>query len=150
MKIWFRKFNLNEVNLRGANSLVEHLDIVIEEMGDNFILGSMPVDKRTVQPHGILHGGASVVLAETLASTAGNMVVNPDTQYCVGLEINANHIRSVREGRVQGKATPLHIGKGTQVWQIEITQNAKLVCVSRMTLMVRERELSNLNLPKKL
>ena len=150
MKIWFRDFSVDEINARGRNSMVEHLDIQILEIGENFIRGSMPVDERTKQPHGLLHGGASVVLAETLASTAGNMVINPSTQYCVGLEINANHIRSATGGRVESRTTPLHIGRSTQVWQSEITQNGKLICVSRMTLAVKDRDESSLKVPRKL
>ena len=120
--------------------MVEHVGIVITKLGDDFIEGTMPVDQRTLQPAGILHGGASVVLAETLGSLAANLVVDPAAFYCVGLDINANHIRSVREGIVTGVAKPLHIGSTTQVWQIEISNEAgRLTCISRLTMAVLKR-----------
>jgi len=134
--IWFREYNIDELNLRGANTMVEHLGMKILELGPNFVKASMPVDHRTKQPLGLLHGGASVAFAESLASMAANLIVNPETHFCVGLEINANHISSVREGEVHGLARPLHRGKSTQVWEIHITQHTKLVCVSRMTISI--------------
>lgn len=119
------------------NTMVEHLGITITAIGDNFIEARMPVDKRTHQPMGLLHGGASVALAETLGSFGAFLCVNPEEKACVGLEINANHIRSVREGFVIGRATPKHIGKTTQVWEITVsTEEGKLVCVSRLTVQV--------------
>lgn len=139
MAIWFKTYSLADVNFRGKNTLVEHLGIEVLELRDNAIMGKMPVDHRTKQPVGLLHGGASVALAESLASLAANLVVNPDEQYCVGLEINANHISSCRDGEVIGTATPLHLGKTTQVWQTEIRQGERLVCVSRMTLAVLKK-----------
>lgn len=100
----------------------------------------MPVDHRTKQPYGLLHGGASVVLAETLGSVAAHCCVDADKQFCVGLEINANHLRSVREGFVYGTAQPLHIGKKTQVWEIRITNEShQLVCISRITIAVLDK-----------
>ncbi len=117
--------------------MVEHLGIIITAIGDNFIEARMPVDKRTHQPMGLLHGGASVALAESLGSFGAFLCVNPEEKSCVGLEINANHIRSVREGFVIGRATPKHIGKTTQVWEITVsTEEGKLVCVSRLTVQV--------------
>ncbi|MBS1983311.1 MAG: hotdog fold thioesterase [Bdellovibrionales bacterium] len=139
MSIWFKDYSLDEVNARGRGTMVEHVGIEVIEIGPDFLLGTMPVDHRTKQPVGLLHGGASVVLAETLASTAGNLIVDRDHEYCVGLEINANHIRSVTAGHVLGRSTPVHVGKSTQVWETRITQNDKLVCVSRMTLAVLKR-----------
>ena len=139
MTIWFRPYTLEEVNRRGQNTLVSHVGIEVIELGDNYMKGRMPVDMRTKQPVGLLHGGASVVLAETLASTAGNLVVNPDESYCVGLEINANHIRSCTGGFVVGTASPLHLGKTTQVWETKIHQDQHLVCISRMTLSVLKK-----------
>lgn len=119
------------------NTMVEHLGIIITAIGDNFIEARMPVDKRTHQPMGLLHGGASVALAESLGSFGAFLCVNPEEKSCVGLEINANHIRSVREGFVIGRATPKHIGKTTQVWEITVsTEEGKLVCVSRLTVQV--------------
>ena len=137
--IWFGVPTLDQVNARGKNTMVEHLDIQVEELGSDFLKASMPVDHRTHQPMGILHGGASLVLAESLASIAGNLVLDSAKQYGVGLEINANHIRSVRDGRVTGVARVLHLGKTTQVWDVRITQDDRLICVSRMTLAVLNR-----------
>jgi 1,4-dihydroxy-2-naphthoyl-CoA hydrolase len=122
------------------NTMVEHLGIRFTAIGEDFIEAKMPVDHRTHQPLGLLHGGASVALAETLGSIAATSCVDFKLQYCVGLEINANHIKSVKEGFVFGAARPLHIGKKTQVWEIKITNEKKeLVCVSRITLAVIDR-----------
>jgi 1,4-dihydroxy-2-naphthoyl-CoA hydrolase len=123
----------------GQGNMNEHLGIEYTAVGPDFIEARMPVDHRTRQPMGSLHGGASVVLAETLGSVAAYCCVDQSRYYCVGLDINANHIRSVREGYVTGKATPVHIGKSTQVWQIHITnEEGKLVCISRITMAVLE------------
>ncbi|GAB3341957.1 hotdog fold thioesterase [Larkinella ripae] len=121
-----------------ANSIVNHLGIELTELGDGFLTARMPVDHRTHQPFGILHGGASVVLAETLGSVASVMQLDdPNRQRAVGLEINANHIRSVKEGWVYGKVTPIHVGRTTHIWDIRITDEAgKLVCISRLTVAV--------------
>jgi 1,4-dihydroxy-2-naphthoyl-CoA hydrolase len=135
-KFWNRAYSLEEVNRRGDNSMVETLGIRITEIGPDFLRGEMPVDHRTKQPIGLLHGGASVALAETLASTAGNLVVDREVSYCVGLEINANHISSCTDGTVVGVARALHLGRSTQVWETTIRQGERLVCVSRMTLAV--------------
>ncbi len=134
--IWFKKYSLEEINQRGDRTLLSHLGIRITEIGPDFLKGEMPVDERTHQPMGLLHGGASVALAESLASTAGNLMLDPLLFYGVGLEINANHISACREGTVIGTASPLHIGKKTQVWEIKIHQDERLVCISRMTLAV--------------
>lgn len=117
--------------------MIEHIGINITEVGDEFLAGTMPVDHRTVQPMGILHGGASVALAETLGSMAASLVIDPSRQYCVGMDINANHMRSARSGYVKGVARPLHLGSSTQVWSIEIKdEQEKLVCISRLTMAV--------------
>ena len=114
-----------------------HVGIEITEIGDDYVTARMPVDHRTTQPYGLLHGGASVLLAESLGSVAGTMCVNVAEEAVVGLEINANHIRSVKSGFVYGVAKPLHIGRNTQVWEIKITnEENKLVCASRITLAV--------------
>ena len=119
----------------------EHLGIEFTEVGPDFLCARMPVDYRTIQPMGLLHGGASVVLAETLGSVAANCCVNNNTHLCVGLDINANHIRSATEGYVYGKTTPLHIGGTTQVWEIKITnEKGGLICISRITMAVIERK----------
>jgi 1,4-dihydroxy-2-naphthoyl-CoA hydrolase len=133
--------NTEMANKISRNTLVEHLGIEFIEMGEDYMKAKMPVDHRTKQPLGLLHGGASVVLAETLGSFAAQCSVNTDQQYCVGLEINANHIKAVKEGWVYGIAKPLHIGKKTQVWEIKVTneENA-LVCVSRITMAVLDKK----------
>lgn len=138
--IWFKEYSVSEVAERNYETLSHFLGIEILEIGPDFITAKMPVDQRTKQPIGLLHGGASVVLAETLASNAANMCVDPEKQYCVGLEINANHVRSARDGFVIGKTTPIHIGKTTQLWEIRITQDDQLICISRMTAAVLNRK----------
>jgi 1,4-dihydroxy-2-naphthoyl-CoA hydrolase len=121
--------------------MVEHLGIEYTEIGENFISAKMPVDRRTHQPLGLLHGGASVALAETLGSVAATFCVDYKTQYCVGLEINANHIKSAKTGYVYGTTTPIHIGKRTHIWEIRITNEEKeLVCISRITIAVIDRK----------
>jgi 1,4-dihydroxy-2-naphthoyl-CoA hydrolase len=115
----------------------EHLGIEFIEVGEDFLKGRMPVDHRTRQPYGLLHGGASVALAETLGSVGAAYVVDRRQFNTVGLEINANHVRGVREGFVTGTARPIHIGKSTQVWEIRITdEREKLVCISRLTVAI--------------
>ena len=129
--------DINAINARARGSLVEHVGIVVTAAGDDWLRGTMPVDARTRQPYGLLHGGASVVLAETLGSMAGGLCVDPATQAVVGLEINANHLRAAREGMVTGTARAIHVGRSTQVWEIRIENEAgKLVCISRLTLAV--------------
>lgn len=141
MSIWFKPYTIEEVQQRGKATMVEHIGIVVTELGENFLKGTMPVDHRTVQPMGILHGGASAALAETLGSLAANLVVDSNKKYCVGLDINANHIRAAKKGLVTGIAKPLHLGSSTQVWSIEIfDEENKLVCISRLTMAVLERK----------
>ncbi len=137
MTIFKTEVSLEKLNENSATSMLGHLGIEFVETGDNFLIAKMPVDNRTKQPLGLLHGGASVVLAETLGSIAANLCVDNAKQYCVGLDINANHLKSVREGFVYGKTTPIHIGKTTQVWEIRITDDKQnLVCISRLTVAV--------------
>ncbi|WP_020532398.1 hotdog fold thioesterase [Flexithrix dorotheae] len=122
-------------------NMVTHLGIEFTEVGKDFISAKMPVDHRTQQPFGILHGGASVVLAETLGSVAANCCIDNETKAAVGLEINANHLKSVRSGFVVGKVTPFHLGRSTHVWQIEIRNESNdLVCVSRITISIIDRK----------
>ncbi|HEX7989042.1 MAG TPA: hotdog fold thioesterase [Stenotrophomonas sp.] len=129
--------DLKLVNELSRNTLIDHLGIVFTAAGDDWLQATMPVDARTKQPYGLLHGGASVVLAETLGSSAGNLCVDPTQQVCVGLEINANHLRAARSGVVTGTARALHVGRTTQVWEIRIEDEAgKPVCISRLTLAV--------------
>jgi 1,4-dihydroxy-2-naphthoyl-CoA hydrolase len=140
MGIWFKPFSVEDLNAYQQQTLVSHLGIRYTEVGEDFLSAVMPVDQRTKQPAGILHGGASVALAETLGSTGANLVVDRDKQLCVGLEINANHVRAMREGSVRGTARPLHIGGTTQVWEIRISDSQdRLVCISRITMAVLDR-----------
>lgn len=132
--------SLERINADRAGTLIEHLGIVMTDLGHDSISGTMPVDERTRQPYGLLHGGASVALAETLGSVAANLCLDPDTHIAVGLEINANHVRAVTSGEVHGTATALHLGRSTQVWEIRISDpQGRLVCVSRLTVAVVER-----------
>lgn len=131
-----RSTSLDRLNELSRGTAMEPLGIRFTEIGPDYLRGTMPVDERTKQPYGLLHGGASVLLAETLGSTAGNLCV-PEGRVCVGLEINANHLRAVRSGSVTGTARPLHVGGRTQVWEIRIEDGrGKLACISRLTLAV--------------
>lgn len=139
--IWFKDYKLDYLKgFRGAN-MGAHLGFEFTEIGDDFLKGTLPVDERTTQPFGILHGGASCVLSETLGSVAAWMTIDPDQFRAVGLEINCNHIRAVTEGRVIGVCSPLHLGRRTQVWQTDITEEAtgKRVAISRLTVAVIEQ-----------
>jgi len=132
-----KSVTIEYLNQFGKGNMGEHLDIVFTEVCEEYLVARMPVDHRTKQPFGVLHGGASAVLAETVGSIAGNCCVNDDGKYCVGLEINANHLRPVKQGYVYARASLLHLGGKTQVWDIKITNDeGKLVCVSRLTLAV--------------
>ncbi len=132
----FRPTTLDALNASSRGTAMEPLDILFTELGADYIRATMPVDARTRQPYGLLHGGASVLLAETLGSTAGMLSV-PEGKGVVGIEINANHLRGVRSGTVTGTARPLHVGRSTQVWDIRIEDEAgRLVCVSRLTVAV--------------
>jgi len=130
--------DIAQINAWSKNTLGEHLGIEITEVGEQTISGRMPVDHRTHQPMGLLHGGASVALAETLGSIGAALQVDLRKKACVGLEINANHIKGVKSGYVVGKATALHVGRTTQVWEIRITheETGALVCISRITMAV--------------
>ena len=136
--IWFnKKVSIEELFSLGKGTMGEYIGIEWVEIGADFLKAKMPVDHRTIQPYGLLHGGASVTLAETIGSVASALVVDRDQFYCVGLEINANHIRSARQGYVIGTASPLHLGKTTHVWEIKIKdEQDKLVCVSRLTVAI--------------
>lgn len=141
MSIWFNGFPIEEVNKRNNTCMPGHVGIELLEAGEDYLKGRMPVDQRTRQPYGILHGGASVVLSETLASVAANFVTDPEKFQCVGQEINANHVRPATEGWVYGVARPLHIGRTSQVWDVRINnEQDKLICVSRVTMGVVPRK----------
>ncbi len=140
MPIWFCPPQLAEFTSIHVGTAVERLGIEFTGAGDDWLSARMPVDSRTLQPFGILHGGASVLLAETLGSSAGNLCLDPEKFYCVGLDINANHVRAVRDGWVTGVARPLHLGRSTQIWEIRISDaGERLVCIARLTLSVLAR-----------
>lgn len=137
MGIWKQNTDLNRLDGWRRNTLLEALDIRVTAIGDDWLQGTMPVDHRTHQPYGLLHGGASVALAETLGSTAAMLTLDAEKERAVGLDINANHVRGVTSGTVTGTARPLHLGRSTQVWEIRIEDEAgKLVCISRLTMAV--------------
>ena len=141
MQIWFRPFTLEELNRQSRGCMVELLDIRFTEIGPDYVRATMPVDARTWQPFGLLHGGASVTLAETLGSVAANCCVDSSRYFCVGQEINANHLRAVRSGLVTGTARPIHVGNRSQVWEIRIDdEKQRLNCISRLTMSVVEGE----------
>jgi 1,4-dihydroxy-2-naphthoyl-CoA hydrolase len=132
-----RVVDIEAMKRQNPPTLLDALGIEITRITEDFIEGTMPVDHRTHQPFGMLHGGASVALAETLGSVGANLCVDPKTHYCVGLDINANHISSMRSGTLTGVAKPIHVGRTTQVWEIRMTgDDGKLVCVSRLTMAV--------------
>lgn len=140
--IWFDKsFSIASLSALERNTMSEHVGIEWLEIGDDYLKARMPVDHRTTQPYGFLHGGASCVLAETIGSISSAMVIDTSRFYCVGIEINANHIRSARQGYVTGKCTPLHLGSSTHVWDIRITdEEGKLICISRLTVAILSRK----------
>lgn len=139
--IWFRDPALEELNAFHEDTMVAHLGIEFTGLGPDCLTGRMPVDERTRQPYGLLHGGASVTLAETLGSYAAALTVDPDRMQVVGQEISASHVRAVRGGHVTGTARPIHLGGRSQVWGIEIIDAAgRLVCVSRLTMAVLDRQ----------
>ncbi len=135
-RIFRGQTSLDDLNALSRDTAIEALGIVFTELGSDFLRATMPVDRRTLQPYGLLHGGSSVLLAETLGSSAANLCVGPG-EICVGIEINANHLAAVREGLVTGTARPLHVGRRTQVWEIRIEDTlGRLCCISRLTLAV--------------
>ena len=140
MSIWRQRPTIDQLNKLARNTLLEQIDIVFTEVGDDYLAATMPVDQRTHQPFGLLHGGATAALAESLGSSAANCCLDMANEYAVGLEINANHLRPVRSGRVTGTTRPVHIGRRTQVWETRVEDDAgKLVCVSRLTMAVVPR-----------
>ena len=139
MSIWFHHPTPEQVNERGKDTLTTFIGIEVTEIGDNYVKGTMPVDKKTVQPLGLLHGGASCVLAESLGSIGAALVLDTSKEYAVGLEINANHLRCATSGKVTGIATPIHLGRKTQVWEIKMENDeGKLTCISMLTMAVRQ------------
>ena len=142
MAIWFNpNLNLEDFSHWGKNTLGEHLGMQFTEVGSDYLKATMPVDHRTHQPYGLLHGGASVALAETVGSVASALVIDSDKWMCVGLDINANHVRGVRSGIVTATAKPLHLGSTTHVWDIQIhNERQQLVCISRLTVAILKRK----------
>ena len=137
MPIWKQAASVESLTAIQKNTAVDHLGIEFLEVGDDFIRARVPVDARTCQPYGLLHGGASVVLAESVGSMASYLCIDASKFYCVGLEVNANHLRGVRSGRVTAVARAIHIGRTTQVWDIRLTtEDGKASCVSRLTMAV--------------
>ncbi len=140
MAIWKQSVDLDRINAWNSNTLIEHLGMRVTEIGDDWLRGTMPVDARTFQPYGLLHGGASVALAESLGSLGANLVLDSDSEMAVGLDINANHVRAVTGGLVTGTARPIHLGRSTQVWEIRIEdEQQQLTCISRLTMAVVPR-----------
>jgi 1,4-dihydroxy-2-naphthoyl-CoA hydrolase len=139
--IWHNKsITLDDIKNFGLDTMASHLGMEWTNIGDDFLVMTMPVNEKTKQPYGILHGGASCALAETIGSVSSALVIDPEKFICVGLEINANHIRSAREGLVTAHCRPLHIGNSTHVWDIKIYDNKeKLICVSRLTVAIRPK-----------
>lgn len=137
MAIWYKQHTLAALNALTVGTLMQTLDIRFTEIGDDFLSATMPVDQRTFQPAGLLHGGASVVLAESLGSMASHLVVDPAKYRCVGLEVNANHTRAVKSGIVTGTARPAHLGRSTHVWEIRVVDDAgRTACLSRLTMAI--------------
>jgi 1,4-dihydroxy-2-naphthoyl-CoA hydrolase len=141
MSIFSQLVTPQSLNKMFDNTMVTHLGIEFTRVGEDFIEAKMPVDPRTHQPLGLLHGGASVALAETLGSVAASCCIDQSKQYCVGLEINANHIKSIKSGFVFGVTKPIHVGKKTHVWEIKITnEQQELICISRITMAVIDKK----------
>jgi 1,4-dihydroxy-2-naphthoyl-CoA hydrolase len=141
MSIWKRSKTVQDLQNWNEHTAAARLGIEFLEIGDDWISARMPVDSRTVQPYGILHGGASVLLAETIGSCAAALCIDEENAYCVGLDVNANHVRSVSKGWVTGTVRPFHIGRSTQVWEIRIVDDTdKLICISRLTMAVVRRK----------
>lgn len=138
--MWYSTPNLDQLNAQAKGTILDVVDIRFTEVGDDYLCATMPVDERTFQPFKLLHGGASVVLAESIGSTAANLCLNPATHYAVGLDINANHVRAATSGRVTATTRAVHVGRSTQVWAIDIVdEQGRTVCVSRLTMAVVER-----------
>jgi 1,4-dihydroxy-2-naphthoyl-CoA hydrolase len=141
MSIWYSKnYTLETLNGLGKNTMAETLGMTFTEIGEDFLKLQMTVDHRSKQPYGLLHGGASAAMAETIGSVASSMCINNEKQMCVGIEINCNHIRGVKKGIVTAVAIPLHLGASSHVWDIKITdEHQKLVCVSRLTVAILKK-----------
>jgi 1,4-dihydroxy-2-naphthoyl-CoA hydrolase len=142
--IWKVPVDLALLNQRSISTLTEHLNIVFTEVDPHSLSATMPVDFRTIQPSGILNGGATAALAETVASTAANFCIDPKTHFCVGLDLNINHLKQVQTGKVKAIAKPFHLGKTTQVWEIKVyNEEKKLISIARMTMAVLKKNPSS-------
>lgn len=140
MAIWHKPVSLEQINLLRGDTLARHLEIEVTEIGDDYLVACMPVNNKTRQPFGVLHGGASIALAETVGSIAANLAVD-ENHYCVGLEVNGNHLKSVADNSVVATATAVHLGRTTQVWDIRIVDDiGKNVCISRLTMAVLRKK----------
>jgi 1,4-dihydroxy-2-naphthoyl-CoA hydrolase len=141
MAIWYKNdYTLSELNNMGNNTMAQTLGMEFIEIGDDYLKLQMPVNQHTHQPYGILHGGASAALAETVGSVASSMCINNEKQICVGMEINCNHVRPKRDGNVIATASPLHLGATSHIWDIRITDESnKLICVSRLTMAILKK-----------
>jgi 1,4-dihydroxy-2-naphthoyl-CoA hydrolase len=142
MSIWFKSAQtIAELKSMSDHTMIDYIGIELTEVGDDYLKATMPVDHRTIQVYGILHGGASVALAETIGSFASAMVIDTSKYICVGLDINANHIRAKREGKVTATARPLHLGTSTHVWEIRIVdEQESLICISRLTVAILQKK----------
>lgn len=139
--IWFKQYRLEEINAINQQTLASHIEIEFTAIDENSLKATMPVDHRTVQPAGLLHGGASAALAETLGSVGSYLTIDTSKQACVGLELNINHVRGVKAGKVTGTATPEHLGKTTHIWNIRIeNEKGQLVAISRLTMMILDKQ----------
>lgn len=135
MQIWKRNTDIDKINMKMMNTMASHLNIIITKIEENSLEGSMPVKSSILQPYGIVHGGASVTLAETLGSLASNLCIEEGNS-TVGLDINANHIKAVKEGTITGITKPIHIGRSTHIWEIKLFNNNKISCISRLTMAI--------------
>lgn len=141
MRIWKQDASLERMNAGSRNTMIAALGIQFTEVGDDFLRATMPVDARTHQPYGLLHGGASLALAETLGSMGAMLCIDGGSELAVGLDINGNHVRGVTQGTVTGTARPIHVGRSTQVWEIRIEdERQRLVCIARLTVAVVPRQ----------
>jgi 1,4-dihydroxy-2-naphthoyl-CoA hydrolase len=146
MSIWYKNnYTLSELNAMGNNTMAQALSMEFIEIGEDYLKLQMPVNQHTRQPYGILHGGASAALAETVGSVASSMCINNEKQICVGMEINCNHVRAKRDGIVIATASPLHLGATSHIWDIRITdENNRLICVSRLTMAILKKRESHI------
>ena len=139
--VFLSRPSVDQLNAISKTTMVDHLGIEFTAVGEDYLEATMPVDHRTKQPMGLLHGGANVALAETMGSLAASLTIDLSRQVCVGLEINANHVRGVKDGKVKGVVRPIHVGKSTQIWEIKIyNESEQLCCISRITMAILDKK----------